>query len=33
MPYVMRNASGLIIAVLSEAVEGAEVVASNDPDL
>ena len=33
MPYVMRNADGLIIAVLSEAVEGSEMVGSNDPDL
>lgn len=33
MPYVMRNASGLIIAVLSEEVEGAEMVSSNDPGL
>lgn len=33
MPYVMRNAEGLIIAVLSEEVEGAEMVSSNDQDL
>jgi len=33
MPYVMRNAEGRIIAVLSEEVEGAEMVGSNDPDL
>lgn len=33
MPYVMRNAEGRIIAVLSEAVEGAEMVGSNDPGL
>lgn len=33
MPYVMRNASGDIIAVLSEEVEGAQMVGSNDPDL
>lgn len=33
MPYVMRNAEGLIIAILSEEVEGAEMVSSNDQDL
>lgn len=33
MPYVMRNPAGNIIAVLSEEVEGSEMVASNDPDL
>jgi len=33
MPYVMRNAEGRIIAVLSEEVEGSEMVGSNDPDL
>lgn len=33
MPYVLRNATGLIVAVLSEQVEGAEVVGSNDPEL
>jgi hypothetical protein len=33
MPYVMRNAEGRIIAVLSEEVEGAELVAANDQDL
>lgn len=33
MPYVMRNAEGLIIAVLSEEVEGAEMVGSNDQGL
>ena len=33
MPYVMRNADGKIIAVLSEHVEGAEMVGSNDTGL
>ncbi|MBL4614720.1 MAG: hypothetical protein JKY27_07600 [Magnetovibrio sp.] len=33
MPYVMRNAQGHIIAVLSEEVEGSELVGSNDPGL
>ena len=33
MPYVMRNADGLIIAVLSEHVEGAEMVSANDAAL
>lgn len=33
MPYVMRNATGRIIAVLSEEVEGAEMVSANDPEL
>ena len=33
MRYVMRNAEGKIIAVLSEEVEGAEMVGSNDPGL
>lgn len=33
MPYVMRNAGGDIIAVLSEHVEGAEMVAANDDAL
>jgi len=33
MPYVMRNAEGRIIAVLSEEVEGSEMVAANDHDL
>lgn len=33
MPYVMRNAEGHIIAVLSEEAEGSELVASNDPGL
>ena len=33
MPYVMRNADGLIIAVLSEHVEGAEMVSANDAEL
>lgn len=33
MPYVMRNASGKIIAVLSEEVEGADFVSPNDQDL
>lgn len=33
MAYVMRNADGHIIAVLSEAVEGAEEVAPNDNEL
>ena len=33
MPYVMRNASGLIIAVLSEEIEGAAMASSNDPGL
>ncbi len=33
MPYVMRNAGGQIIAVLSEHVEGAEMVSANDTEL
>ena len=33
MPYVMRNAEGRIVAVLSEQVEGSEMVSANDPDL
>jgi len=33
MTYVMRNAEGNIIAVLSEAVEGAEEISPNDPAL
>lgn len=33
MTYVMRNAEGHIVAVLSEHVEGAEEVASNDQGL
>lgn len=33
MPYVMRNADGAIIAVLSEHVEGAEMVSANDDAL
>lgn len=33
MPYVMRNAEGRIIAVLSEQVEGAEMVSPNDMEL
>lgn len=33
MPYVMRNATGHIIAVLSEEVEGSEMVGSHDPGL
>ncbi|MCW8914905.1 MAG: hypothetical protein OQK24_03510 [Magnetovibrio sp.] len=33
MPYVMRNAEGHIIAVLSEEVEGSEFVAANDRQL
>ena len=33
MAYVMRNADGHIIAVLSEHVEGAEEVSPNDNDL
>lgn len=33
MPYVMRNAEGRIIAVLSEEVEGSEMVTANDPEL
>ena len=33
MPYVMRNAEGRIVAVLSEEVPGSEMVGSNDPGL
>jgi len=33
MPYVMRNAEGHIIAILSEDAEGAELVGANDPAL
>ena len=33
MPYVMRNAEGRIIAVLSEEVEGAEFIEANDKEL
>ncbi len=33
MPYVMRNAEGRIIAVLSEHVEGADMVAPHDSQL
>lgn len=33
MPYVMRNSTGKIIAVLSEEVEGAEMVSPNDQEL
>lgn len=33
MPYVMRNADGRIIAVLSEHVEGADMVAAHDSEL
>ncbi len=33
MPFVMRNADGRIVAVLSEQVEGSEMVSANDPDL
>jgi len=33
MPYVMRNAEGRIIAVLSEEVEGAEFIHGNDAEL
>lgn len=33
MPYVMRNADGRIIAVLSEHVDGAEMVAAHDAQL
>ena len=33
MPYVMRNAEGRIIAVLSEEVEGAEFITTNDSEL
>ncbi len=33
MPYVMRNAEGHIIAVLSEEAEGSEFVAANDRQL
>lgn len=33
MPYVMRNDEGRIVAVLSEQVEGSEMVSANDPDL
>lgn len=33
MPYVMRNAEGMIIAVLSEHVEGADMVSANDSQL
>jgi hypothetical protein len=33
MPYVMRNAEGRIVAVLSEEVPGSEMVSSNDPGL
>lgn len=33
MPYVMRNAGGAIIAVLSEHVEGADMVSANDDAL
>ncbi|OEJ67122.1 hypothetical protein [Magnetovibrio blakemorei] len=33
MPYVMRNAEGRIVAVLSEQVEGSEMVSANDPGL
>ncbi|TCS62668.1 hypothetical protein [Varunaivibrio sulfuroxidans] len=33
MPYIMRNAEGRIIAVLSEEVEGSEFVAANDHEL
>ncbi len=33
MPYVMRNAEGRIIAVLSEAVEGSHLVSPNDDEL
>ncbi|MBF0247473.1 MAG: hypothetical protein HQL36_05310 [Alphaproteobacteria bacterium] len=33
MPFVMRNANGVIIAVLSEEVEGAEFVSPNDSEL
>ena len=33
MPYVLRNADGRIIAVLSEHVEGAEMVAAHDAQL
>ncbi len=33
MPYVMRNDAGQIVAVLSEQVEGAQMVAPNDDEL
>lgn len=33
MPFVMRNATGKIIAVLSEEVDGAEFVSPNDMEL
>ncbi len=33
MPYVLRNDEGRIIAVLSEHVEGAEMVSANDGQL
>ena len=33
MPYVMRNAAGKIIAVLSEEVEGADFVSPHDQEL
>lgn len=33
MPYIMRNAEGRIIAVLSEAAPGAEQINADSPDL
>lgn len=33
MPYVMRNPEGRVIAVLSEEIEGAEMLSSNDSEL